>query len=109
MLTLVFIASLAQPQPGQKLLRADLVRSPKGSNLVLEFAKPIKRTSVPIVPAGRRLVLHLPGPVSTRPGPASRDGRGLVGYSAASRRCTNRARKTLRRPSDRSAGARPGV
>ena len=61
MLALFVAASLAQPQPGQRLLRADLVRSPRGSNLVLEFAKTIRRDSVPIVPAGRRLVLHLPG------------------------------------------------
>ena len=84
MLSLVFIASLAQPQPGQKLLRADLVRSPKGSNLVLEFAKPIKRTSVPIVPAGRRLVLHLPGPVSTRLA-GQRQGMGAVSSVTARR------------------------
>ncbi len=63
MLGLLVMASLAQPQAGQKVLRADLVRSPRGSNLVLEFAKPIGRNSVPVVPAGRRLVLHLPGPV----------------------------------------------
>ncbi len=63
MLSLLVMASLAQPQAGQKVLRADLVRSPRGSNLVLEFAKPIRRNSVPVVPAGRRLVLHLPGPV----------------------------------------------
>ena len=104
MLTLVFIASLAQPQPGQKLLRADLVRSPKGSNLVLEFAKPIKRTSVPIVPAGRRLVLHLPGPVSTRLA-GQRQGMGAVSSVTAPRprdAAAQPARKTLRRPSDRS-------
>jgi flagellar biogenesis protein FliO len=66
MLSLILVASLAQPQAGQKVLRADLVRSPHGSNLVLEFAKPVRRTSVPVVPAGRRLVLHLPGPTVKR-------------------------------------------
>ena len=98
MLTLVFIASLAQPQPGQKLLRADLVRSPKGSNLVLEFAKPIKRTRSPSSP-GRRLVLHLPVAAA----------RGHVKGCMRSRRLQRHratmaqpARKTLRRPSDRS-------
>ena len=104
MLTLVFIASLAQPQPGQKLLRADLVRSPKGSNLVLEFAKPIKRTSVPIVPAGRRLGAppawsreHAARRTASRMGAVSSVTRATARDAAA-----QSARKTLRRPSDRS-------
>jgi len=77
MLALFVAASLAQPQPGQRLLRADLVRSPRGSNLVLEFAKTVRRDSVPIVPAGRRLVLHLPGSVRARLA-GQRKGMGAV-------------------------------
>ena len=77
MLALFVAASLAQPQPGQRLLRVDLVRSPRGSNLVLEFAKTIRRDSVPIVPAGRRLVLHLPTQVRARLA-GQRKGMGAV-------------------------------
>jgi flagellar biogenesis protein FliO len=77
MLALFVAASLAQPQPGQRVTRIDLVRSPRGSNLVIEFAKPIRRDSVPIVPAGRRLVLHLPGPVKAGVA-GQREGMGAI-------------------------------
>ncbi len=77
MLALFVAASLAQPQPGQRVTRLDLVRSPRGSNLVIEFAKPIRRDSVPIVPAGRRLVLHLPGPVKAGVA-GQREGMGAI-------------------------------
>jgi len=77
MLALFVAASLAQPQPGQRVTRIDLVRSPRGSNLVLEFAKPVRRDSVPIVPAGRRLVLHLPGPVKAGVA-GQREGMGAI-------------------------------
>ena len=77
MVALLLVASLAQPQAGQKLLRVDLQRSPRGSNLVLEFAKPLRRDSLPVVPAGRRLVVHLPALVS-RNLPGKRQALGAV-------------------------------
>ena len=102
MLSVLMAASLAQAQPGQKLIRADLIRSPRGSNLVLRFAQPIRRDSVPIVPAGRRLVLHLPGPIQ-KPLAGTREGIGAVQQvQARGRRLTLRLKRLGRAFADRA-------
>ena len=77
MIAFVLTAALAQPVPGQRLEQAELVRTRRGSNLVLTFRKPVHRGSIPVVPYKRNLVLHLPGAIG-RPLAGTRRSIGMV-------------------------------
>jgi flagellar biogenesis protein FliO len=73
----ILTAAMAQPVAGQRLERVELVRTRRGSNLVLTFRKPVHRGSIPVVPYKRNLVLHLPGAIA-RPLAGNRRAIGMV-------------------------------